>query len=372
MSLHKVISKVGNTLALGVLPLAVIATVPQKAKAATLLPANINSLYVFGDSLSDTGNVFTATGGTFPPPSFYYQGRFSNGLNWVDKLSTKLGLDLTPAWKIATGQATPTAGINFAFGGSTTGTDNTIISQLGGLQQQVGLFNNLITNNVITPTQAANPNALYVLWAGANDYLPTDSSFVPKQNTNNTLTNLSNAAQSLADAGAKNLMVVDLPDLGKLPLTRELPQAQANALSDLTALHNSQLFQTIQNRVGDRVNIIPFNVSSLFNQAITNPTEFNFTNVTEPCFNRNASPPSICTNPNKYFFWDQAHPTTAVHGLIADAAFKTLEAESEPLASVPEPSTSLGMVVAILGGALMKRKVMKRKVKKSRSVKISA
>ena len=363
MSLQKVISKVGNTLALGVLPLAVAATVPQEAKAAKLMPENIDSLYVFGDSLSDTGNVFAATNGAFPPAPPYFQGRFSNGLNWIDNLSTDLlGLAPTPAFQIAPGQATPTAGINFAVGGSTTGFDNTAIPQLGGLQQQVGLFNTLITNNQITPTQAANPNALYVLWAGANDYLPTETTtFTPYKNTTITLDNLSTAAQSLANAGAKNIMVVDLPDLGKLPLTREL--MQANELSNLTAQHNSQLFQTIQDQVGDSVNIIPFKASSFFNQAIANPSQFNFTNVTERCFNRNASPPSICPNPNEYFFWDEVHPTTATHGFVAEAAFNSLQAEA-----VPEPSSQLGILVfGVLGGA-----VMKRKVKKSRSFKISA
>ncbi|HEY9693520.1 MAG TPA: SGNH/GDSL hydrolase family protein [Oculatellaceae cyanobacterium] len=353
-------SKIGNTLILGVLPVAVIATVPQEAKAAKLLPENIDSLYVFGDSISDTGNVFTATQGGIPPEPFYFQGRFSNGPIWIDDLSQKLGLNLTPAFKIATGQAAPTAGINFAFGGSTTGTANTLnyllpqgSQNLPGLQQQVGLFSTLI------PTQqAANPNALYVLWAGANDYSPTDSDFVPYTDTNTTLANLSSTAQSLANLGAKNIMVVDLPDLGKLPVS--LGTAEATELSNLTTEHNSQLFQAIQSSVGDSVNIIPFDVSSLFNQAIANPSEFNLTNVTAACFNQANG--TICPNPNEYLFWDQRHPTTATHGFIADAAFNTLEAEA-----VPEPSSQLGILVfGVLGGA-----VVKRKVKKSRS-KISA
>ena len=168
MSLQKVISKVGNTLAIGVLPLAVIATVPQEAKAATLLPENIDSLYVFGDSLSDTGNVFTLTGGLFPPKPFYPNGSLSNGSVWIDYLSEKLDVPVTPAFQLTLGQPTQTAGINFALAGSTTGKENTLIPSaivsanpfLGGLQGQVGLFNNLITNNLITPQQAANPNAL--------------------------------------------------------------------------------------------------------------------------------------------------------------------------------------------------------------------
>ena len=48
-------------------------------------------IYSFGDSLSDVGNVFAGTADTLPLPGFYFNGRFSNGPNWLDDLSAKLG-----------------------------------------------------------------------------------------------------------------------------------------------------------------------------------------------------------------------------------------------------------------------------------------
>lgn len=56
--------------------------VPARTKKAT-------DLIVFGDSLSDTGNAFTATG--FPAPPFYCSGRRSDGPLWVDGVRDAAG-----------------------------------------------------------------------------------------------------------------------------------------------------------------------------------------------------------------------------------------------------------------------------------------
>ena len=62
---------------------------PLKAVAA-----NFAELYVFGDSLSDTGNTFDFTAGNIPPTPPYFPGRFSNGLIWIDYLAEYLGLNM--------------------------------------------------------------------------------------------------------------------------------------------------------------------------------------------------------------------------------------------------------------------------------------
>lgn len=64
---------------------------PLKATAASF-----TQIYVFGDSVSNIGNVFDSTGGAIPPNQFYFDGRFSNGPVWVDYLAQDLGLSLTP------------------------------------------------------------------------------------------------------------------------------------------------------------------------------------------------------------------------------------------------------------------------------------
>ena len=71
--------------------------------------------YVFGDSLSDTGNVFLAAGAGAPP--VYFNGRFSNGPVWHEYLTGNT-LALSPFLTGIVGDASN--GINFAHGGART------------------------------------------------------------------------------------------------------------------------------------------------------------------------------------------------------------------------------------------------------------
>jgi phospholipase/lecithinase/hemolysin len=70
-------------------------------------------IYVIGDSLSDQGNLFSATetelGTGAPAIDHYSNGRFSDGLNFVDVIAEKMGVDLT---------ASSSGGNNFAYGGA--------------------------------------------------------------------------------------------------------------------------------------------------------------------------------------------------------------------------------------------------------------
>src|SRR5438270_12307648 len=83
--------------------------------------ATYSSVVVFGDSLSDNGNLFAASGGLVPQVP-YYNGRFSNGPVAVEQLSGLLGVPL----------------LDFALGGATTGVGNQID---GGTQGALGLLN---------------------------------------------------------------------------------------------------------------------------------------------------------------------------------------------------------------------------------------
>ena len=96
--------------------------------------------YFFGDSLSDTGNIFALTGGTVPSTVPltglpYYNGRASNGPIWIDQLG---GANNVRENTTLTGRD------NFATFGAYSGTysvnvSNTVDPSLPGLPQQVGL-----------------------------------------------------------------------------------------------------------------------------------------------------------------------------------------------------------------------------------------
>src|SRR5262249_11534591 len=90
------------------------------------------SLVVFGDSLSDVGNVFLATGGLTPPSPPYAPGRFSNGPIWIDDLAAGLGL-ASPNPALLPG------GTDFAFGGAESGSGFTAAG-VPNLETQVGAY----------------------------------------------------------------------------------------------------------------------------------------------------------------------------------------------------------------------------------------
>jgi phospholipase/lecithinase/hemolysin len=302
-----------------------------------VLAKDYDNIYVFGDSFSDTGNVFNATNRIIPPSPTYSNRRFSNGPIWVDYLASDLGLTLNLK-------------NNFAFGGATTGTENIGLPSLPGLQQQI--------NNFVS-AQNADPNALYIIWAGTNDYL--SYFFGGDPNPTNTVGKLSAELTSLVADGARDIMVVNLPDLGKLPFAN-FDSQRSNLFNTFSSTHNSSLDTTLKSlrqQLSPDINIIELNVNSLFDRIIATPDEFGFTNVTNSCISKDLSvvpidvpTQQVLCNPEKFLFWDEVHPTTTTHKLIGELAFSALE-------PVPEPSAGLGILAySVLGAvSLLKRKI---------------
>ncbi|MEH2181998.1 SGNH/GDSL hydrolase family protein [Nostoc sp.] len=309
---------------------------PTKASALSF-----DRLYVFGDSLSDTGNIYNASGKTYPQSPPYFDGRFSDGRLWVDYLGEQLGLKPTLLTTIPS--TPPTQGINFAFGGASSGLDNAVLPNQnlpGVLKQVLGFAGTLQANN-----QTADPNALYTLWGGANDFF-----FLDSKDSTTPINNISLALNTLVGIGAKNILVFNLPDLGKLPAAK-IDGRDSATLSKSSSEFNLGLATTVSAlSQNPNLNIISIDIYSLFNQA----SALGFTNVTESCLSRL----DIC-NPgnNKFLVWDGFHPTTAAHKVIADTALAAIEAKS-----VPEPAINLGILALGAFGAVG---VLKRQQKRS-------
>lgn len=252
----------------------------------------VTGMYIFGDSLSDTGMVFQATGRMYPPNATYFQGRYSNGRVWIEYLSDRLHLS-------------PKQTNNFAYGGATTG--STSNSYVPSLLNQVQSF----TQTYKKP----NSDGLYVLWAGANDYLQGVS------NTTVPVNNLISAINLLTDIGVRKILLANLPDLGQLPATRSTTNSVN--LSALTQAHNQSLRRSLKVLIqqNPQLQIATLDANSLYRHAITNPAAFGFTNVIGSC----VSGSSICNNPEHFLFWDGIHPTTAAHRIIGENAFTTIQ-----------------------------------------------
>lgn len=254
------------------------------------MPNLFSQMYVFGDSLSDTGTVFRATNGMFPPQPAYFEGRYSNGRVWVEYLAERLQLSTSPAEQFACGGATTTAEPNSLVPG--------VLTQVQTLLQQ---------------TQV-HPQALCVLWAGANDYLQgMHTASIP-------VANLMDAIAQLTQSGARQLLVVNLPNLGEVPATRG--SASAGQLSSLTQSHNQGLRRSLKRlrQAQPELQIASLDAYELYRTAMMNPATYGFTNVTCGCLD-GMRPRG---NPEEFLFWDGIHPTTATHRILADLALTAL------------------------------------------------
>jgi phospholipase/lecithinase/hemolysin len=273
----------------------------------------ITGIVSFGDSLSDVGNDSLASNGAYPPASAYYNGRFSNGPIWLDYLAKDLGV-AAPTPSLA-------GGANYAFGGAQTGAGYSDVPgfPVPNIDTQIGMY---LHGNTPSATQ------LFTLWGGANDAI-----FGSSPNPLTSVSNILSEITTLADAGAKQFLIPNLPPLNSIPAVMGSP-ADQTALAQFTQIFNSQLaadLPGLQNTLG--VHITLLDVNTLTNKVIANPSQYGFTNVTDSALFSGS-------NGSGYLFWDQYHPTTQAQQLIGSLAAQ----------SVPEPSSIVLLAVGL--GAL--------------------
>jgi phospholipase/lecithinase/hemolysin len=277
----------------------------------------ITGIVSFGDSLSDVGNDYLASGGTQPAPvADYYQGRFTNGGNWLDYLAHDLG--------VAAPVASLAGGSDYAFGGASTGSGTTTYAPgqlVPNVDSQIAMY---LSSH--TPTAGE----LFTIWAGANNLLIGNQAnpTVPAQDIANEIT-------TLAAAGAKQFLIPNLPLLGEIPASSGLSLAQRQGLDAWSVGFNQTLqgeATMLQNSLGVQIHIV--DIQGLFQKVLGDPQNYGFTNVTGSAINSSL-------NGNGYLFWDAEHPTTAADALIAEVAAQ----------SVPEPSMFLIFALSIGGVA---------------------
>nr|WP_319494381.1 SGNH/GDSL hydrolase family protein [uncultured Desulfobacter sp.] len=292
--------------------------------------SQFSGMYVFGDSLSDQGNIFAATSSNSngPTPPLEYTdginvGRFTNGLNYIDYLSDNLGLSSRPYLA---------GGTNFSFGGARISSH-----PYGGysLLQQLDLFAGASGG-------MADPNALYVVWAGANDLADYLRSSGTMLSPTESVTYLLSVIQDLAGFGAKNILVSNIPDLGLTPMIMALGSEVTEMASALTTGFNENLeagLGSLESTYAD-VNFIWFDTFGAFNEIVADPVAAGFSNATEACYSEFVMPDgTVIGDPDKYLSWDGFHPTSAVHQILADQMAGTV---------VPVPSTVFLLVSGLV------------------------
>jgi phospholipase/lecithinase/hemolysin len=305
-----------------------------------LLPAaragSIDAIYAFGDSLSDVGNVYTVTGGAIPGPP-YVNGQFSNGPVWVQGLAAGLGLaPLAPS---------QLGGTDYAYGSAETGPTafNTSVplTDLTGPTGQLAQFG--------AAHSTADPNALYTIWIGSNDLIDILTGASPSQYASDigaAVTNVDTAIGTLAASGAKNFLIVTVPDLGLTPLAiAGGSAAQAGASSLALGFNNALVSSAVTLASVDSLNLSVLDTYSLLDAIVANKSIYGFANVTDPCvtgavnYVGGTACAATTVAQDQYLFWDTMHPTAAGHAVIADAALAVV---------TPEPAS-----VSLIAGGLV-------------------
>ncbi len=308
-----------------------------------LAASPFRAIYAFGDSLSDVGNLYLATGGGEPASPPYANGQFSNGPVWVQDLATKFGL---PALRPSL-----VGGTDYAWGGATTGFSGTInpAAPVPTLEDQVGEF--------LTEASGVAPShALYTLSIGANDLFyilagKTTDGLTPEQNAAAAAQVVATEAGDLEAAGAKDLALFDVPDLGMTPsIIADGPVAVA-AASALSYFFDQQVLADLAPVEQAGLKVFNLDTYARIDAVVADPGAFGFSNATDACYNGEIGfgGGSVCSDPNSYLFWDGVHPTAAGHELVADIAYAL---------TTPEPSTWVMMLLSFGGlGALGARKI---------------
>lgn len=261
--------------------------------------AQFNRIVAFGDSLSDMGNTSASTFG-IQPGSGYWQGRFSNGNVWVERLASANGISLSRSGS---------GGTNWSFGGAETGTGTfgLLFIQLPNIREQVTRYLN--TNPAITS------QTLFSIWGGGNDYLNGGT------NVSTRVANLESSITALHARGARQFLVPNLPRLGTVP--RFVGTSNAAVYNNLSDQHNSLLrtrLSALRTTLGG-VTIYEMDVASRFEQIRANPSQFGITNVTQTALVNG----TVVANPDQYLFFDDIHPTRRGHQLLADLAINSTQ-----------------------------------------------
>jgi outer membrane lipase/esterase len=311
------------------------------ASAAHAAPSPFSGVTAFGDSLSDGGNISILSG----DPTLM---RFTTnpGLTTIENVAAYYGQPIGPSLQGGTDFAWGGAGVNTNAPGTPAGVPTET--------QQITAY--------LAANPKVNPNELYSVFGGANDifYHATSAaaasvaasltaglsasqtqaidSAIEKLEGVSTLesqteayTNVVGAAtqelsliNSLQKAGARYILVFNLPDIGKTPeaaADNAIVAGSSAALTSLSTGFNAALNTGLASM---KTGIIPVNSFALLNEVLANPAAYGFTNSTTPACTTSSSincTPQTLVTPNAastYVFADGVHPTTAAHQIFAE------------------------------------------------------
>lgn len=264
----------------------------QDARSVRELRKVFSGMVCFGDSLSDTGNLFSVVG---LPGKPYFKGRISNGIVWLEYLAKKLKLKKSFT--------------NYAFAGATTGREN--VNDVPGLFQFPGLLDQIDSFEASLGGQPADPDALYIVWAGSNDVVE----YGPAQQTvDDGVANTIDAVQRLYSYGARYILVVNVADVGLAPFGQSV---DAEAFSMFVDVYNSALDASLDLLADGGIDTFRLDSARILRDVVDCPDCYRLRNVTDAVLDSGGPA-------RRSLFWDSLHPTTRGHKIFSDAALRVL------------------------------------------------
>ena len=290
---------------------------------ALALPASAGTigaysdLFVFGDSVSDSGNaavIADTFAGGFDYAS-YPNGQFTNGDTWA----TQLGL--APSFL---------GGTNYAVGGARAVENGDILPDLAA---QIDSFE--------AAAHILGDSAIAVIQIGGNDFrdFSTAGDFSPDAIgafATGLVTEFTIAVSDLASAGFSEIFVASLPPLGDIPGV--VGTATGAFVSGVVDEFNAALAGTLValNAWYTGVEIAFLDFNTVFEQAAGEGNPLGFQNWTQSCL----AAGDKCDS-DTWLFWDDLHPTEAFHAALA-------ESFTEQVSPVPLPA-GFPLLLASLG-----------------------
>jgi len=295
-----------------------------------------SKLVVFGDSLTDNGNLYHITGNALPPSPAYFEGRFTNGKVWVESLADLMGI-MPPLPRYAA----TADGTNYAVAGATSG-DSEVTSwtpKLTGIPTQLpspGVRRQV--NDFVADLQGGLhadlcPNSPIIIWSGTVDFIVLGKANLYKE----TLENLENSIEELIEgAGAKNIIVLNMAPLQLTPaavgtfsslFTENLP----DGLSDDIAAYNNEL-KVMLKKIGSEnkcVDIKHVDTQTILGKVATDPEnygvagDFGTPRLDETALFTQGNLEFL--NEENCFWFDGVHPTATVHDALAVGVHDTIK-----------------------------------------------
>ena len=287
-----------------------------------LAQPDYDGVYIFGDSLSDAGNIYALTGETAKAPYALIPSRpyaigghhFSDGKTWAERFAQALNEN-------AGGKASwdnPGRNGNYAHGGARARAGSA--SAAPSSTQQAGMF--------LGDFGSAPSGALYIVQFGGNDIRdaltgnPADALAVLTSAIGDTATTI----QMLYGAGARNFLVANAPNIQHAPAVQLAGPAAVAGAGFLVTQYNLGLEGTLSLLDGlPGITIRRLDMGGFIDEVVTDPAGFGFTNVTTPCLVFFTESDAKCDDPENHLFWDGIHPTSFAHKALAERALQSIE-----------------------------------------------